>query len=393
MQYGFNHRTSAVAEKLWRDKHELHGIKMSFFTRIRFYTAVIATWLMNLNMFGISFKKFCTPGFNCHGCPWASMACPIGVFTFSSAVHQLPALAISSILAVGLVFGRMACGFICPFGLIQDLLHKIPSPKLMLPKIFRYGKYFFLIFFVALLPFIFGFEKSGYLFMPKPEVKKNDAGNVDVKVTVENIGTEPVRGFSLDFVYIGKGSKEKISSERRNFLNMTVIPGEKITLEPVELPNKLADADLLVSSPESTVRQEPNLKLYFCTHCPKGTLTAALPSRLFNSSTSGIYSESSFINLRFAILAAFLIGAILISRIFCRVMCPLGAIYALTSKYSVHKMNCDTLHCINCGKCDKVCPVGLDVRKEVGNTECISCGDCMKACPKGCFARKFSLKQ
>jgi ferredoxin len=370
---------------------KLESNHMNFFTKIRFYTAVIATWLMNLNMFGLSFKKFCAPGFNCHGCPWASMACPIGVFTFSSAVHQLPVLAISSILAVGLVFGRMVCGFACPFGLIQELLHRIPSPKLKLPKIFRIGKYLFLLFFVILLPFMFGFDKSGYLFLPKPEIKKNDSGNVEVKVTVENIGTQPVKGFSLDFVYFGKNGKEKIFSERKNFIDEIVMPGQKVSIDPVELPNKLAEADLLVNSPESTVMQKPHLKLYFCTHCPNGTLSAALPARILNSGTSGIYSESGFLNLRFAILAAFLIGAVLISRIFCRVMCPLGAIYALTSKYSLQKVSYGSQNCISCGKCDKVCPVGLDVRKEVGGPECISCGDCKKICPRECFSRRFTI--
>lgn len=362
---------------------------MSFLTKIRFYTAVISTWLMNLNMFGISFKKFCAPGFNCHGCPWASMACPVGVFTFSSAVHQLPALAISSILALGLVFGRMVCGFACPFGLMQDLLYKIPSPKLKMPKLLRYGKYLFLVFFVFLLPFIFGFDKSGYLFIPKPEIKKNDIGNVELKVTVENIGTEPVEGFSLDFIYLGKGGKERIFSERKNFTNKNVKPGERLNLEPIELPDRLAEADLLVTSPQSTVLQKPRLSLYFCTNCPAGTMTAALPSRLFKSNTSGIYAESSFFNLRFGVLAAFLIVAVLISRIFCRAVCPLGAIYALTSKYALHGMSFNGVNCVNCGKCDKVCPVGLDVRKEIGSPECISCGDCKKTCPSKCFYRKF----
>lgn len=365
---------------------------MSFFTKIRFYTAVIATWLMNLNMFGLSFKRFCAPGFNCHGCPWASMACPVGVFTFSSAVHQLPVLAISSILAVGLVFGRMVCGFACPFGLFQDLLHKIPSPKLKMPKILRYGKYFFLVFFVLLLPFIFGFNKSGYLFIPKPEIQKNDSGNVEVKITVENIGMEPLKGFYLDFTYVNKDKKEKNYSERRNFEDISLAPGAKISLDPVELPNRLAEADLLVTSPQSTVLQKPKLSLYFCTNCPAGTMTAALPSKLLNSSTSGIYAESSFFNMRFGILAVFLIAAVLVSRIFCRAVCPLGAIYAMTSKYSLHTMSfvCDEA-CDNCKKCDAACPVGLNVRKEIGGPECICCGDCAKACPKEHFKRKFSL--
>jgi ferredoxin len=364
---------------------------MTFFTKTRFYTAVIATWLMNLNMFGLSFKKFCAPGFNCHGCPWASMACPVGVFTFSSAIHQLPVLAVSSILALGLVFGRMLCGFACPFGLIQDLLHRIPSPKLKIPKILRYGKYLFLLFFVLLLPFIFGFDKSGYLFLSKPDIRKNDTGNVEVKVTVENIGTEAVNGFYVDFTYLAKDGKRKIFSERKKFTNININPEEKISLAPVELPNKLAEADLLVSSPQSTVSQKPRLNLYFCTHCPAGTMSASLPSKLLKGDTAGIYAENSFFNLRFGILGIFLITAILVSRIFCRVMCPLGAIYALTSKYSPHRMSFQGEACISCGKCDGVCPVGLDVRKEVGTPECISCGDCKKICPKGCFRRHFSI--
>jgi len=89
----------------------------SFFKTIRFHTAVATTIVLNLRVFGFSFKGMCSPGFNCHGCPWASFACPIGVMAFSSAVRQIPALAIASVVAVGLLFGRMVCGFACPFGL------------------------------------------------------------------------------------------------------------------------------------------------------------------------------------------------------------------------------------------------------------------------------------
>jgi polyferredoxin len=53
---------------------------------------------------------------------------------------------------LGGIFGRLICGWACPFGLIQELLHKIPSRKFNIPQKLNYIKYFFLVVFVILLP-------------------------------------------------------------------------------------------------------------------------------------------------------------------------------------------------------------------------------------------------
>jgi polyferredoxin len=57
---------------------------------------------------------------------------------------------------MGTVLGRFVCGFLCPFGLIQELLHKIPFPKKIKAfrgdRILRYAKYGILLVFVILLP-------------------------------------------------------------------------------------------------------------------------------------------------------------------------------------------------------------------------------------------------
>lgn len=99
-------------------------------------------------------KNFCTPGLNCYSCPAATFSCPIGAmqavngsmnFSFSFYVTGI-------ILAFGIALGRLICGFLCPFGLIQELLHKIPSPKLKLPKWTKYIKFVVLIVFVLILP-------------------------------------------------------------------------------------------------------------------------------------------------------------------------------------------------------------------------------------------------
>ena len=101
-----------------------------------------------------SLKYFCTPGLNCYSCPLALFACPIGAMqaVASGVTHRLAFYVIGILGAVGAVVGRMACGWICPFGLLQEYLYKIPSPKLGIPRFLTYGKFFFLFVMVILMP-------------------------------------------------------------------------------------------------------------------------------------------------------------------------------------------------------------------------------------------------
>lgn len=57
---------------------------------------------------------------------------------------------------MGVLLGRFICGFLCPFGWLQELLHKIPVPKLSTRKLkpLRYLKYVILAVFVIMLPLI-----------------------------------------------------------------------------------------------------------------------------------------------------------------------------------------------------------------------------------------------
>jgi polyferredoxin len=106
------------------------------------------------SIYGGALKYFCVPSFNCYSCPLALFACPIGAmqavaggFSYRFAFYVFGILG-----AVGAVVGRMACGWICPFGLLQEYLHKIPSPKFKIPKFLNYGKFVFLVVMVILMP-------------------------------------------------------------------------------------------------------------------------------------------------------------------------------------------------------------------------------------------------
>lgn len=101
-----------------------------------------------------SWKQFCNPGMNCYSCPAARLACPIGAMqaVSGSMNFKLRLYVIGFVLALGVVFGRAICGFFCPFGLIQELIYKIPFPKKKLWKWLTYVKYVLLAVFVVIMP-------------------------------------------------------------------------------------------------------------------------------------------------------------------------------------------------------------------------------------------------
>ncbi len=93
------------------------------------------------------------------------------------------------------------------------------------------------------------------------------------------------------------------------------------------------------------------------------------------------------------IFAEFFIGAILliitivlspfINRVFCRYLCPAGALYGIIGKLSPSKVVRDHKTCVQCGACNKACPMDIDVQhmEAVTTAECINCNRCVDVCP------------
>ena len=232
-----------------------------------------------------SWKNFCSPGLNCYSCPAAGLACPIGAM---QAVEGSPKFGISFyltgfVLALGVLFGRAICGYVCPFGLIQELLHKIPSPKIHLPKPLTYVKYLILAAFVLLIPALL-----------------TDAYGIGTPTFCEFI-------------------------------------------------------------------------------CPAGTLEGGLPILLthpeLRAQLGGIFI------LKAAILVLTIAGCIIVCRCFCKIMCPLGAIYGLLNKISLYRVHVQSERCVSCGTCRQVCPMDVDPVNHPDSAECIRCGKCAASCP------------
>ncbi|MCF0145241.1 MAG: 4Fe-4S binding protein [Eubacterium sp.] len=130
---------------------------------------LLAALIYNANLKGFGdasifrgqIKGICVPGLNCYSCPGAIGSCPLGSLqnALSAVNYRLPLYILGILLLFGLLLGRVVCGFLCPFGLIQELLYKIPLPKIKKSRWTRYLsklKYVILVIFVIFLPLWFG---------------------------------------------------------------------------------------------------------------------------------------------------------------------------------------------------------------------------------------------
>lgn len=108
-------------------------------------------------------KAVCHPGLNCYSCPAALLSCPVGAvqnfvaslrFTPPGSWPHLGTMVIGYVGFIGTLVGRLPCGWLCPFGLVQDLLFKIRTPKFPLWPPLRWLKYVVLALLVLLLPLV-----------------------------------------------------------------------------------------------------------------------------------------------------------------------------------------------------------------------------------------------
>ncbi|MCL1912469.1 MAG: 4Fe-4S binding protein [Eubacteriaceae bacterium] len=110
-------------------------------------------------------KGICAPGLNCYSCPGAVCSCPIGALQASigQSGRKLPLYIAGTLVLFGALLGRGICAFLCPFGLFQELLYKIPSKKFKKSSLSRKAsllKYLVLGIFVVYLP-LFYLAKNG----------------------------------------------------------------------------------------------------------------------------------------------------------------------------------------------------------------------------------------
>lgn len=132
----------------------------------RNFIQAIVTLITNINLKGFitgrifngKSKFVCVPGLNCYSCPGAIGSCPIGALqaVFGSFKYKFSFYIVGIMSFFGIILGRIVCGWVCPFGFLQDLLYKVKVKKIKINKNvdrgLRYLKYIILLFLVVLLP-------------------------------------------------------------------------------------------------------------------------------------------------------------------------------------------------------------------------------------------------
>ena len=237
-------------------------------------------------------KQVCVPGINCYSCPGAVGACPLGSLQGSFSADRSTLFYVGGILLLySILFGRMICGWLCPFGFIQELLHKIPTPKLKkspVTRLLSWLKYVILVFFVFIVPIMYAFRD-------------------------------------------------------------------------IPLPT-------------------------FCKYiCPAGTLEGGI-GLLSNAVNDSYFAMlGPLFTWKFLLLVSILVGCVFVFRLFCRFLCPLGALYGIFNRISVFGIKLDRKTCVDCGKCVSHCKVDI---RHVGDQECVSCGECIPVCPTNAISWK-----
>ena len=123
-------------------------------------SAFLLLWLDPL---GLRLHGICAPVFHCYSCPLATFACPIGILAGFGTLHIFPFAAIGILVLAGALFGTFLCGFACPFGFLQDLAAKAPTPKFELPKWTGHFRYVVLIGTVLAVPYFLGKDHFLYI--------------------------------------------------------------------------------------------------------------------------------------------------------------------------------------------------------------------------------------
>lgn len=88
--------------------------------------------------------------------------------------------------------------------------------------------------------------------------------------------------------------------------------------------------------------------------------------------------------LTVGVLAFLVLSSFIIPHFWCRYLCPYGALLGIFAFFSPFQIHRQEDHCIDCQKCNTVCPGGIKVslQETVRSPECVGCLECLAVCPK-----------
>ena len=126
----------------------------------------------------------------------------------------------------------------------------------------------------------------------------------------------------------------------------------------------------------------------FCKLCPAASLEASLPYL-----ATGLAGINTPLVVHLATLGVTLVGMVVISRFWCRYLCPMGALLGLFNRVSLLHLSLDSSRCTRCNACTDSCVMGLKPYEEHDDHNCIKCGDCVDACSVDAMKLTFSIRR
>jgi polyferredoxin len=253
------------------------------------------------------------------------MSCPIGSLQHFAGVRQIPYYLLGVLGLVGALGGRVACGWLCPFGWLQEQLYRIPVPKWVVrPR--RRAAWWIL----ALVSLAYAASVWGLFALDLPNVV---------------LGSYLMAGFVL---YAWLGASRLFALVGLSLL----LPF--FTLEP-----------------------------WFSKLCPAGMLEGGIPQVILDADLRALIGP--FFWLKLVILVLFLAWMAVARRPFCRWICPLGAIWSPFNRYSTLQLRVDQEACIRCDRCRSVCPVDIRIYENAVDPACVRCIECVQVCPVSCI--------
>jgi polyferredoxin len=118
--------------------------------------------------------------------------------------------------------------------------------------------------------------------------------------------------------------------------------------------------------------------IFWCRYLCFGALLGAIPYWLTWQTVSAFWFLYHFAVFSFYLTFSYYTHG----RAWCRYFCPLGAVFSLLNPFSLLKRKHDWKWCTDCGRCEKVCPMGLQPTKDdwKSKLDCVKCGRCVKEC-------------
>lgn len=102
------------------------------------------------------------------------------------------------------------------------------------------------------------------------------------------------------------------------------------------------------------------------------------------ASYKGWSDLSALVSVGAALLVLIILGSMYIERFFCRYLCPLGAVFAVVSRFRLFRIRKPGAYCGACRACTKKCSMGISLYNVdvVTSAECIDCMNCVSVCPR-----------